>query len=620
MNIATAVAGDLRVAWRPLVLTDLLSRALAVVVLTPMVGLLLRIFLLGVPGGVLKDEQIALFLIHPTGIAALVIVGGVSLGILFAEHGVLVTIGLAVACGRHATWLDALVHVAKRLTALVRLGGRMVVRLALLAAPFAAGIGGVQLLLLGEHDINFYLARRPPEFRTALLLDVALVGILGVLVVRRLAAWLLAVPDILAGGPSARAALRASERATSGRRGRLSWLLVGWSAGMVGLSWSLPWLVGRLGAWSQPPGLDSLWWLAAVLVVVLLLQGAAALAVNVLGTVSFALLSARLYLRLTEATEPARSFAAWVGLPGRRPFRIPGWGIVVAVAAALLLVLFLGHLALGQAAPGEDATVIAHRGASSQAPENSLTAFERAIRDGADWIELDVQEDKDGTVVVVHDSDFMRTSGVAAKVWEVSDEELATIDIGSYFDPAFAAERVPTLLEVLQLARGRIRVFIELKYYGHDRELEASVVNIVEESDMAGEIVVMSLERAGLEKMRRMRPDWTYGLLTTVAVGDLTRLDLAFLAVNARTARLSLVRNAHRRGMHVHVWTVDDPVQMTVMLSRGVDGLITNEPALAVQVRDLREALGPVGRLVVWGAGEAGLLRMADVPSSREDA
>ncbi|MGD8375947.1 MAG: glycerophosphodiester phosphodiesterase family protein [Acidobacteriota bacterium] len=620
MNIATAVLGDLRATWRQLVLTDLLSRALTVVVLAPMVGLLLRIFLMGVPGGVLKDEQIPLFLIHPTGIAALVIVGAVSLGILFAEQGVLVTIGLAAAGGQRVTWLDALLHVAGRFPVLVRLGGRMVVRLALLAVPFAAGMGGVQLVFLRKHDINFYMARRPPEFHAALVLDLLLLGILGVLVVRRLAAWLLAVPGIVSRRQPARAALRASERATSGRRGRLSWLLAFWATGTAGLSWCLSWLVGRLGAWSQPPDLDSLWWLAAVLVVVLLLQGAAALLVNVLGTVSFALLSARLYLRLAEATEPARPFVAGRGSWRRRPPRIAGWWIVTAATGALVLVLSLGHLALAAADREEDAMVIAHRGASADAPENSLAAFGRAIRDGADWIELDVQEDADGTVVVVHDSDFMRTSGVPSKVWEVSDEELAAIDIGRYFDPAFAGERVPTLLEVLQLARGRIRVFIELKYYGHDRELESSVVRIVEEADMVGEIVIMSLERAGLERMRQLRPGWTYGLLTTVAVGDLTRLDLDFLAVNARTARFSLIRSAHRRGMRVHVWTVDDPVQMTVMLSRGVDGLITNEPALAVQVRGLRDALGPLGRLVVWGAGEAGLLRAQDVSSSRDDA
>ena len=179
---------------------------------------------------------------------------------------------------------------------------------------------------------------------------------------------------------------------------------------------------------------------------------------------------------------------------------------------------------------------------------------------------------------------------------------------------------MPTLQQALDLARGNLGVFIELKYYGHDEDLEAKVVNIVEDAGMAADIVVMSLKYDGVRKIAAIRPEWTYGLLSTVSVGNLTRLKVDFLAVNAAAATRSLIRKAHDRGMKVYVWTVNDPVRMSVMMSRGVDGIITDEPAMGRQVLELREQLSPVGRLIVWIAGEAGLLRGGDEISGKDDA
>ena len=115
-------------------------------------------------------------------------------------------------------------------------------------------------------------------------------------------------------------------------------------------------------------------------------------------------------------------------------------------------------------------------------------------------------------------------------------------------------------------------------------------------------------------------PTWTYGLLNAVALGDLTHLDVDFLALTANAASYGMVRRAHRRGMKVYAWTIDDPVQMSVMMSRGVDGIITDQVALVRQVQELRAKLTPFGRFVVWMAGEAGLLRGMEKSSSRDEA
>ena len=105
-----------------------------------------------------------------------------------------------------------------------------------------------------------------------------------------------------------------------------------------------------------------------------------------------------------------------------------------------------------------------------------------------------------------------------------------------------------------------------------------------------------------------------------MALGDLTRLDLDFLALSADAASYWMIRRAHNHGLKVYAWTVDDPVQMTVMMSRGVDGIITNRVTLAHQVMDLRAILSPLGRFIVWLAGEAGLLHGAGGSSAKDDA
>jgi glycerophosphoryl diester phosphodiesterase len=249
-----------------------------------------------------------------------------------------------------------------------------------------------------------------------------------------------------------------------------------------------------------------------------------------------------------------------------------------------------------------------------------MAAFTRAITDGADWIELDVQEDAEGTVVVQHDKDFMKSAGNRLKIWDATSADLQNIDVGSFFDPSFADERIPTLRHVLREVKGKLGVLIELKYYGHDQNLEARVIEVVEETGMTGEIMVMSLKYDGVRKTAALRPEWTYGLLATVSMGDPTRLDVDFLAVNAAAASPRLIREAHKRGKKVFVWTINDPVQMSVMISRGADGLITDEPALARQVIALREDVSALGRLVIWMAGETGLLQGLEEASPEGDA
>jgi len=178
-------------------------------------------------------------------------------------------------------------------------------------------------------------------------------------------------------------------------------------------------------------------------------------------------------------------------------------------------------------------------------------------------------------------------------------EQLQQVDIGSWFGAEFADQRIPTLEEVLLLCKGRIGVNIELKYYGKQVRLEQRVAEIVERTGMMEQVMFMSLSYDGIQILHGLRPEWKVGLLSSVALGRLAELDVDFLALNGRAASRNLIRQAHKMGKQVMVWTVNDPVAMASMIGRGADALITDEPELAVTVLEHFEQLEPTERLLI---------------------
>lgn len=611
---------DFRRTWPQLLLTDLLSRAIVIVALTPMVGLLISVFLRQTDYGVLSDTEIAAFLLHPIGITALLIVSAVSLGIFFAKQGVLMVIGFGAVENRRITWLDAMRYIGRYSFELVRLAGHISIRLLLITTPFLLGIGGVYLLLLNKHDINFYLADKPPEFFWAIAACGLLALGMAFIILKKCADWVLAMPLVLFEGKRARQALLKSSQTAAVYGWEIPLRLALWFGAIALLSGCFTMIVSLAGKVLVPDIGGNFTVMAVGIGVTLMLTGLGNFVIAVISTMLLPLLIVRLYRSLAGPGRIDPDPAAPGSLGKTASFQIPGKAIL-GVSAAVLALIILGGYALSRNM-GEEAAVeiIAHRGASAAAPENTMAAFRRAILDKADWIELDVQENGDNEVVVAHDSDFMKVARNDLKIWDASNEALRDIDIGSWYAPEYANERVPTLRQALELAKDKIGIVIELKYYGHDRNIESRVVDIVEQTRMEADIMIMSLNMNGLLKAVSLRPTWPHGLLNTASVGDLTRLGLDFLALNAVAATPAMIRRAHEQGMKIYVWTVNDPVQMSVMMSRGVDGIITDDPALARQVIKLRRQLSPFGRLVVWIAGESGLLHGVDNYATEENA
>jgi glycerophosphoryl diester phosphodiesterase len=201
--------------------------------------------------------------------------------------------------------------------------------------------------------------------------------------------------------------------------------------------------------------------------------------------------------------------------------------------------------------------------------------------------------------VLLHDRDLKRVAGVSRRLEEVSYEEVRQLDVGSWFDPAFAGERVPTLVEVIQLCRGRIQLNVEPKFFGPDRRLAREVARILREEDAEPFCLVTSLNRDALEELKRHNPNLRTGLTVAHALGDISRLDIEALSVRADFLTDELLRTAHRRGLKVYVWTINDRVQMHRQIKRGVDNIITSDPDLAISVRNEWAELTRSERLVL---------------------
>jgi glycerophosphoryl diester phosphodiesterase len=289
---------DFRRTWPQLLLTDLFSRMIVVVALTPIVGLLIKVFLLQTNDGVLSDTDIVVFLLHPIGITALLIVCAVSLGVLFAQQSILMVVGFGAVEDRRMTWLDSMRYVARYTLELVKLAWHVIVRLLLISTPFLAGMGGVYLLFLNRHDINFYLVDKPPEFWWAIAIAGLLMIIMAVIVLKKCANWIITIPLILFQGNHAMQALRESDRKVAVFGWKIALLLASWLAGIALISGLVTFLIGLIGNVLIPDFGGNFAIMASGLGITLMLAGLGNLAIAILSTALFPLLIVRFYRSL----------------------------------------------------------------------------------------------------------------------------------------------------------------------------------------------------------------------------------------------------------------------------------------------------------------------------------
>lgn len=223
--------------------------------------------------------------------------------------------------------------------------------------------------------------------------------------------------------------------------------------------------------------------------------------------------------------------------------------------------------------------VIGHKGAAGSAPENTLKSFEMAYNMGADMIELDLQQTSDGYLVCIHDYEVSKTTNGEGLVHELTLAEIQSLDAGE-------GQTIPLLSEVLDLARGRLGVNIDLKVPG----VEAELLSLVGDREMIRSVIFSSFFHGTLSEIRDISTEATTAVLFDTEIEDVATYahDLRANAINPLFSSVNdeMVQAAHEKGLRVLPFTVNDEEVMRNLLHMGVDGIITDLPAIAARVVD----------------------------------
>lgn len=593
----TELIRSLRANWTRFLSIHVAVSVLVFTILTPLATALLRLSVSLSGKAALSDQDILFFFLSPAGFLALLLLGSVFSIIIFLEHAALLVVARSVQAGRAATVKEVLLFLAGRMAGLFQLAVLVLLRVLLNLLPFLLLVLLLYQLMLSDYDINYYLAEKPPEWKWAIALGAMIAAACGANLLRLFVNWVFCLPLMLFSGRSPMQALADSQSAARAGRAVIgAWLLTWLLAGLL-LTGAISGLLTLVAMHLVPAAAASVKTLLLALGGVSLVGFLLYFAVTFAVSVWLSLLIMKLFEErgLKAELSPGALAEAVDAHPLLADRRVVGWALLAGFVAALLLTWLL----LERLQFDSSTEVMAHRGASAAAPENTIAAVQIAIDSGAQWVEIDVQETADGHVAVIHDSDLKKIGGSALTVAGSTLAQLQQVDIGSWFGAEFADQRIPTLEEVLLLCKGRIGVNIELKYYGKQVRLEQRVAEIVERTGMMDQVMFMSLSYDGIQVLHGLRPEWKVGLLSSVALGRLAQLDVDFLAVNGRAASRTLIRQAHKTGKQVLVWTVNDPVAMASMIGRGADALITDEPELAVTVLEHFEQLEPTERLLI---------------------
>ena len=248
----------------------------------------------------------------------------------------------------------------------------------------------------------------------------------------------------------------------------------------------------------------------------------------------------------------------------------------------------------------QNPTVMAHRGLSADAPENTLYAFSDAISVGADFIELDVQQTRDGVLVVMHDSNLKRTTGVNKDIWDVDYADIQNLDAGSWFDPAYANARIPTLEETLQFVDKRAKLNIEIKPTKHGSDtLEQDVAELITQYQYTDACYVTSFSYGSLKKVKEVNPEIRTGYLMSVAYGQFYSLKYAdAFSLNKVFVTSQVVNAAHQQGKQIFAWTVNSMSEVRSLCNLHVDSIITDDPVMVQNVIS-RDSTGETLRSVL---------------------
>ncbi|MGQ4877079.1 glycerophosphodiester phosphodiesterase family protein [Billgrantia sp. LNSP4103-1] len=613
-SLGVDVLRSLREHLRPLVAYHLFFTLLASSLLLPAVAWTLTGLLGRFERPVITNAELLELLLSPGGILWLLVAVGLTFLVLYLQQAGMILVAVKRRDNHYQLAFIALWQTLRRLPVLAGLVVLQVGAHLLLALPVALTLGWLYDLILGGYDPYFVMRIRPPALwyflAVAAPLALAWAMVAGWLYVR----WILALPLATLENLSPNAALRRSRELTRGHRGKVALVVILVLVVIVVLPFAASALFDRVFT-------PMLWWLPernTVLIPAMLAYVTgyvlATLAITFIGVAANALLSACLYLRLAHR-EPRPAPPPPDAHPGRL-----AWGVELAV---VLFALAQAWWIVNSFELRDEVTIIAHRGSSMAAPENTLAAVERAVADNAHYVEIDVRLTADGEVVLYHDRSLQRLTGDPRNVQDVTLDELREFDVGSWFGDAFVDERIPTLDEAFEAVRGSSALMIDMKPApGAEAALVEAVLAALEREtavrreclmrvtpaeaprcgnpDVAGETRLAVMSAGVLEMIKEREPDLRVTLLAQLVMpGTLDRRSFDALGLRHNRITDNEIRLARELGYEVHAWTVNDRARMSQLIDLGVDAIITDYPSRLSELIEDREELSDGAILLV---------------------
>lgn len=615
-QLGSALLRTLRDHLRPLIAYHLFFTLLASALLLPLIGWVTRGLLAQLRRTVVTNDELISLLFSPLGLIGMLVILGFTFLIIYWQQAGMLLVAVRPKNNHYRLAFEALWLSVRRLPALAGLVVLQVGTHLLLLAPFMAALAWLYSLWLGGLD-PYYLQRvKPPVLwyfmACALPLTLAWMALAAKLYLR----WLLALPLVALENLSPVRALKRSVHLTRGwHRSIGAAVLV-----VLLLVISLP-IVATLTFDRLVTPL--LWWLPehnALLIPAMFayLTGylLITLAITFIGIVANALLSACLYLQLAhQKMRPASPSTAVTS--GRF-----AWAVELSV---LLFAALQAWWILNSFELRDNVKVIAHRGSSMVAPENTLSAVEQALLDKADYVELDVRLTADKQVMIYHDRTLARLTGDNREFEELTREELARYDIGSWFGDAFRGESIAGLDEILTRVRGHAGLMIDMKASAGSEQMltDAVIDQLRKETDIRyacwaasanaitayGEcgfpnalmdMRVATMSPTLISYIKTHAPELRVTLLAQLILpGTLDRR--GFDALGLRHNRISEeeIRLAALYGYEVHAWTVNDRARMSTLIDLGVDAIITDYPDRLRELIEERHALSDGELLLV---------------------
>lgn len=533
---------------------------------------------------VIANDDLIGFAMTPRGVVVLVLAAVLSIAALaYARTAILFIAARSLEPGApkgYAATAFGLALAFRHFPRLLRLSFREVVVAGLHASPLIAAAVVAAAVTVRSVDLYWLVTTRPPRFWISAVILMPIVVALAALLIQRYLQWSLALPLCVLGGQSPREAMRESALRMRGRLLRFGLLRLAWLL-LISLAAALA-LAGvrAVAEGFLTHAFARLEWTAIAAGGALLLHAGVVLIARCAVGAGDTLLVFALWRR-TSGDAACTAAALRAGRDDARRGRLLRWAVPVG-AAGIAIAAFGASIGVVELIDRPiTVEVTAHRGAAAVAPENTIAAVREAMRLNADFIEIDAMLTADRAVAIFHDTDLRRLAGDPRRIADLTLEQLAVFDVGAWFGPAFAGERIPTLEAVLSeiaTVNPAPRLNVELKVSGDAVEL-AHAVSAALIARGADQSIITSLSPAALAAVRASDAHRRIGLIVTAALGDLRRLDVDLYSARAAIVTPGFLADAAVDGREVHVWGVADDDQLTSLVLRGVDGVITSDVA-----------------------------------------